>query len=178
MFSVCRSSFWFAVLTRAYPYIMVYLLSVILKFNWFYYTPESLRCQPHESKKSWIYRLFIIAKMIWQLFDSACTKKSCTGEHHRLVGSETPLSCIKKNQPKFKRRGGGYIVTTPWPFPSILRSKTLATDRVLNKGTWKNCDTMKSGWVKLAKPIDNFLTQSRVKERNEKHQKRKKERRD
>ena len=29
-----------------------------------------------------------------------------------------------------------------------------------------------------AKPIDNFLTQSRVKERNEKHQKRKKERRD
>lgn len=28
------------------------------------------------------------------------------------------------------------------------------------------------------KPIDNFLTQSRVKERNEKHQKRKKERRD
>ena len=107
MVSVCRSSFWFAVLTRAYPYIMVYLLSVILKFNWFYYTPESLRCQPHESKKSWIYRLFIIAKMIWQLFDSACTKKSCTGEHHRLVGSETPLSCIKKNQPKFKRRGGG-----------------------------------------------------------------------
>ena len=29
-----------------------------------------------------------------------------------------------------------------------------------------------------AKPIDNFLTQSRVKERNEKHQKRKKERKD
>ena len=29
-----------------------------------------------------------------------------------------------------------------------------------------------------AKLIDNFLTQSRVKERNEKHQKRKKERRD
>lgn len=29
-----------------------------------------------------------------------------------------------------------------------------------------------------AKPIDNFLTQSRVKERNEKHQKRKKERED
>lgn len=28
------------------------------------------------------------------------------------------------------------------------------------------------------KPIDNFLTQSRVKERNEKHQKRKKERKD
>ena len=30
----------------------------------------------------------------------------------------------------------------------------------------------------VKKPIDNFLTQSRVKERNEKHQKRKKERRD
>lgn len=29
-----------------------------------------------------------------------------------------------------------------------------------------------------AKPIDNFLTQSRVKERNEKYQKRKKERED
>ena len=29
-----------------------------------------------------------------------------------------------------------------------------------------------------AKPIDNFLTQSRVKERNEKYQKRKKERKD
>ena len=29
-----------------------------------------------------------------------------------------------------------------------------------------------------AKPIDNFLTQSRVKERNEKHQKRKKERKE
>ena len=29
-----------------------------------------------------------------------------------------------------------------------------------------------------AKPIDNFLTQSRAKERNEKHQKRKKERKD
>lgn len=29
-----------------------------------------------------------------------------------------------------------------------------------------------------AKSIDNFLTQSRVKERNEKHQKRKKERKD
>ena len=29
-----------------------------------------------------------------------------------------------------------------------------------------------------AKPLDNFLTQSRVKERNEKHQKRKKERKD
>ena len=28
------------------------------------------------------------------------------------------------------------------------------------------------------KPIDNFLTQSRAKERNEKHQKRKKERKD
>lgn len=28
------------------------------------------------------------------------------------------------------------------------------------------------------KPIDNFLTQSHAKERNEKHQKRKKERRD
>lgn len=30
----------------------------------------------------------------------------------------------------------------------------------------------------VAKPIDNFLTQSRVKERNEKYQKRKKERED
>lgn len=29
-----------------------------------------------------------------------------------------------------------------------------------------------------AKPIDNFLTQSHAKERNEKHQKRKKERKD
>ena len=29
-----------------------------------------------------------------------------------------------------------------------------------------------------AKPIDNFLTQCHVKERNEKHQKRKKERKD
>ena len=29
-----------------------------------------------------------------------------------------------------------------------------------------------------AKPIDNFLTQSRAKERNEKHQKKKKERKD
>ena len=51
-------------------------------------------------------------------------------------------------------------------------------DRVdgLGRGKKRGCGIAreKTG----AKPIDNFLTQSRAKERNEKHQKRKKERKD
>lgn len=50
-------------------------------------------------------------------------------------------------------------------------------DRVDGLGRGKK-EVAESPVKKGAKPIDNFLTQSRVKERNEKHQKRKKERKD
>lgn len=71
------------------------------------------------------------------------------------------------------------VLTTLNPFPSILQSSTLMKAQGLEQRRSGGCIVMKMGGQSWGeKPIDNFLTQSHAKERNEKHQKRKKERRD
>lgn len=71
------------------------------------------------------------------------------------------------------------VLTTLNPFPSILQSSTLMKAQGLEQRRGGGYIVIKwAGKVGGEKPIDNFLTQSHAKERNEKHQKRKKERRD
>ena len=81
------------------------------------------------------------------------------------------------------------IYTPPWYFSLKTGYQNTINKREQEQGNGGGCDRVdglgrgkkvaESPVKKIgAKPIDNFLTQSRVKERNEKHQKRKKERKD